>query len=148
MAMTDSNTDFQTFPPVPQVVTVAGTAVELTPIRLGELPRILAALRPLAAELSTELAAEPDWLDLLGRHGEAVLELLTLATRRDRAWIEGLALDEAVTLACAVFEVNADFFVRQVAPSIARSGERLAPILSAGTMPSPGSSPAVTAPPR
>ncbi len=146
--MTDSNTDFQTFPPVPLVVTVAGTALELTPIRLGELPRILAALRPLAAELSTELAAEPDWLDLLGRHGEAVLELLALATRRDRAWIEGLALDEAVTLACAVFEVNADFFVRQVAPSIAQVGERLAPILSAGTMPSPGSSPPATAMPR
>ncbi|RPE76862.1 hypothetical protein EDC50_2113 [Vulcaniibacterium tengchongense] len=142
--MTDSNTDFQTFPPVPQVVTVAGTALELTPIRLGELPRILAAVRPIAADLS----AEPDWLALLARHGEAVLELLALATRRDRAWIEGLALDEAVTLAAAVFEVNADFFVRQVAPSIARSGERLAPILPAGTMPSPGSSPAVTAPPR
>ena len=142
--MTDSNTDFQTFPPVPKVVTVAGTAVELTPIRLGELPRILAVVRPLAADLS----AEPDWLDLLARHGEAVLELLTLATRRDRAWIEGLALDEAVTLACAVFEVNADFFVRRVAPSIAQVGERLAPILSAGTTPSPGSSPPATATPR
>lgn len=142
--MTDSNTDFQTFPPVPQVVTVAGTALELTPIRLGELPRILAAVRPIAADLSTE----PDWLDLLGRHGEAVLELLALATRRDRAWIEGLALDEAVTLAAAVFEVNADFFVRRVAPSIAQVGERLAPILSAGTMPSPGSSPPATATPR
>lgn len=146
--MTDSNTDFQTFPPVPQVVTVAGTAVELTPIRLGELPRLLAAVRPIAADLSADLSAEPDWLDLLARHGEAVLELLALATRRDRAWIEGLALDEAVTLAAAVFEVNADFFVRRVAPSIARSGERLAPILSAGTTPSPGSSPPATATPR
>jgi hypothetical protein len=144
MAMTDSNTDFQTFPPVPQVVTVAGTALELTPIRLGELPRILAAVRPIAADLSTE----PDWLALLARHGEAVLELLALATRRDRAWIEGLALDEAVTLACAVFEVNADFFVRRVTPSIAQAGERLAPILSAGTTPSPGSSPPATATPR
>lgn len=142
--MTDSNTDFQTFPPVPQVVTVAGTALELTPIRLGELPRILAAVRPIAADLSTE----PDWLALLARHGEAVLELLALATRRDRAWIEGLALDEAVTLACAVFEVNADFFVRRVTPSIAQAGERLAPILSAGTTPSPGSSPPATATPR
>ncbi|GIX24903.1 MAG: hypothetical protein KatS3mg122_2134 [Caldimonas sp.] len=141
-------TDFETFPPVPKVVTVAGTAVELTPIRLGELPRLLAAVRPIAADFSADLSAEPDWLDLLARHGEAVLELLTLATRRDRAWIEGLALDEAVTLACAVFEVNADFFVRRVAPSIAQAGERLAPILSAGTMPSPGSSPPATATPR
>lgn len=142
--MTHTRTDFQTFPPVPQVVTVAGAAVELTPIRLGELPRILAVVRPIAADLS----AEPDWLALLAAHGDAVLELLALATRCERAWIEGLALDEAVTLASAVFEVNADFFVRRVAPSIARSGERLAPILSAGTMPSPGSSPPATATPR
>ena len=137
-------TDFETFPPSPKVVTVAGTAVELTPIRLGELPRLLAAVQPIAADLSTK----PDWLALLARHGETVLELLALATRRDRAWIEGLALDEAVTLACAVFEVNADFFVRRVTPSIAQAGERLAPILSAGTMPSPGSSPPATATPR
>ena len=77
-----------------------------------------------------------------------MLELLALATRRDRAWIEGLALDEAVTLAAAVSEVNADFFVRRVAPSIAQAGERLALSLSAGTMPSPGSSPPATATPR
>jgi hypothetical protein len=145
-------TDFETFPPVPQVVTVAGVAVELTPIRLGELPRILAAVRPIAADLSADLSAQPDWLALLARHGEAVLELLTLATRRDRAWIEALALDEAVTLAAAVFEVNADFFVRRVAPSIASAGERLAPILQdgkeVGTMPSPDSSPPATATPR
>lgn len=131
--MTDSNTDFQTFPPVPRVVTVAGTALELTPIRLGELPRLLAAVRPIAADLSVE----PDWLDLLARHGEAVLELLAITTRRERAWIEGLALDEAVTLATAVFEVNADFFVRRVAPAIQGEAQRLAPILSAGTTPSP-----------
>jgi len=124
--------DFQTFPPVPQVVTVAGTALELTPIRLGELPRILAAVRPIAADLS----AEPDWLALLARHGEAVLELLALATRRDRAWIEGLALDEAVTLAAAVFEVNADFFVRRIAPKVGDLAQRLNGRL-AGLTPSP-----------
>jgi hypothetical protein len=144
--------DFETFPPVPQVVTVAGVAVELTPIRLGELPRILAAVRPIAADCSADLSAQPDWLVLLARHGEAMLELLALATRRDRAWIEALALDEAVTLAAAVFEVNADFFVQRVAPSIASAGERLAPILQhgkeLGTMPSPDSSPPATATPR
>ena len=135
---------FKTFPPEPVVVTLSGTALELTPIRLGELPRLLAVVRPLAEEITSD----PDWMALLGRHGDAVLDLLAITTRRERAWINDLSLEDAVQLAAAVFEVNADFFVRRVAPSIARSGERLAPILSAGTMPSPGSSPAVTAPPR
>ena len=132
--MTHTSPDFQTFPPVPKVVTVAGTAVELTPIRLGELPRLLAAVRPLAADLS----AEPDWFDLLARHGEAVLELLAITTRRERAWINDLSLDDAVQLAAAVFEVNADFFVGRVVPGIQRSAEKLAPLLrSLGTSPSP-----------
>ena len=134
--MTQTSTDFQTFPPVPKVVTVAGTTVDLTPIRLGELPRLLAAVRSLAADLS----AEPDWFDLLARHGEAMLDLLALTTRRDRSWVNDLSLDEAVTLAAAVFEVNADFFVGQVVPAIQGAAQRLAPTLGqmrAGTAPSP-----------
>ena len=131
--MTHTSTDFQTFPPAPKVVTVADTAIELTPIRLGELPRLLATVRPIAADLS----AEPDWFDLLARHGEAVLELLAITTRRERAWVNDLSLEDAVQLAAAVFEVNADFFVRRVAPAIQGAAQRLAPILSAGTTPSP-----------
>ncbi|MFZ5537978.1 MAG: DUF6631 family protein [Pseudomonadota bacterium] len=138
--MTHTSTDFQTFPPVPKVVTVAGSAVELTPIRLGELPRLLAVVRPISADLSADLSAEPDWFDLLARHGEAMLDLLALTTRRERAWVNGLSLDEAVTLAAAVFEVNADFFVGQLAPAIQGAAQRLAPTLGqmqAGTAPSP-----------
>ena len=135
---------FKTFPTSPVVVTLSGTALELTPIRLGELPRLLAVVRPLAEEITSD----PDWMALLGRHGDAVLDLLAITTRRERAWINDLSLKDAVQLAAAVFEVNADFFVRQVAPSIAQVGERLAPLLSAGTMPSPGSSPPATVMPR
>lgn len=140
--MSETNGDFQTFPPAPRVVTVAGVAVELTPIRLGELPRLLTVARPLAEAFSRD----PDWMALLERHGEAVLDLLALATRRERAWINDLSLDDTVQLAAAVFEVNADFFVRRVAPAVQAAADRLQPILSsAGTRPSPGSSPAATA---
>ncbi|AUM01563.1 hypothetical protein B4966_10640 [Rhodocyclaceae bacterium] len=126
--------DFQTFPPVPQVVTVAGVAIELTPIRLGELPRLLAIVQPLAEDLT----GDPDWMALLGRHGEAVLDLLVITTRRERAWINDLPLDDAVQLAAAVFEVNADFFVAHVVPAIQGAAQRLGPTLrTLGTSPSP-----------
>jgi hypothetical protein len=79
---------------------------------------------------------------LLGRHGDAVLDLLAITTRRERAWINDLQLADAVQLAAAVFEVNADFFVAHVVPSIQGAAQRLAPTLrslttSAGTLPSP-----------
>jgi len=91
---------FKTFPPEPVVVTLSGTALELTPIRLGELPRLLAVVRPLAEEITSD----PDWMALLGRHGDAVLDLLAITTRRERAWINDLSLEDAVLLAAAVFE--------------------------------------------
>ena len=127
---------FKTFPPEPVVVTLSGIALELTPIRLGELPRLLAVVRPLAEEISND----PDWMALLGRHGDVVLDLLAITTRRERAWINDLSLEDAVRLAAAVFEVNADFFVGQVAPAIQGAAQRLAPTLGqmrAGTAPSP-----------
>jgi hypothetical protein len=136
--MGDAMNDFNTFSPEPMVVTLSGTALELTPIRLGELPRLLAVVRPLAEELSSD----PDWLALLGRHGDAVLELLAITTRRERAWINDLSLEDAVQLASAAFEVNADFFVARIAPAIQGAAQRLTPTLRAltssdGTLPSP-----------
>ena len=115
--------DFNTFPPEPVVVTLSGTALELTPIRLGELPRLLAVVRPLAEEVTSD----PDWMALLGRHSDAVLDLLAITTRRERAWINDLSLEDAVQLAAAVFEVNADFFVAHVVPAIQDVVEDLQP---------------------
>jgi hypothetical protein len=130
--------DFKTFPATPIALDFADTTVELSPLRLGELPRFLAIVRPFAESLT----AEPDWADLLARHGEAVLELLALTTRRERVWIDGLSLDDAVRLSAAVFEVNADFFVAHVVPAVQVAARRLEPTLralpgTAGTTPSP-----------
>lgn len=130
--------DFKTFQTAPVVVVLSDTALELTPIRLGELPRILAALRPLAGEL----VADPDWGALLARHGDAVIDMLSIAARRDRAWVNDLSLDDAVKLAAAVFEVNADFFIARVVPAIQAAARKIDPMLgtlasSAGTPPSP-----------
>ena len=130
--------DFKTFPPAPVVVTLSGIALELTPIRLGELPRLLAVAHPLAEEITSD----PDWMAMLGRHGDTVLDLLAITTRRERAWINDLSLEDAVQLAAAVFEVNADFFVAHVVPAIQSAALRLAPMLrsltnSGGTLPSP-----------
>jgi hypothetical protein len=133
---------FKTFPPVPVVVTLSGTTLELTPIRLGELPRLLAVVRPLVAEIGNE----PDWMALLVTHGDAVLDLLAITSRRERVWINDLSLQEAVQLAATVFEVNVDFFVAHVVPSIQGAAQQLAPTLRmlsnsggnlAGMVPSP-----------
>jgi hypothetical protein len=82
-------------------------------------------VRPLADDLT----GDPDWIALLGRHGDSVLDLLAITTRRERAWVNDLSLEDAVLLAAAVFEVNADFFVAHVVPAIQGAAQRLAPTL-------------------
>ena len=124
------------FAPAPTQVTLGdGTLFELGPVRLGELPRLLACARP----LQDDLTPQPDWLALLLKHSDAVLQMLSICSRRPREWVDGLALDDAVLLCTAVFEVNADFFVARVAPAVQGAAQRLGPMLhqisTAGTPP-------------
>lgn len=126
--------DSPALPPVPVTLVVADEALELTPLKVGELPAFTRAIRPFAERLGTE----PDWLALLAEHGEAVLAALAVASRRPRTWIDGLDLDEAIRLAEALLEVNADFFVRRVSPQIARAAASLEARIrqTAGAVPS------------
>lgn len=43
--------DFATFPPQPQSLEIAGDTLALTPIRVGEVPALLAAIKPIAPHL-------------------------------------------------------------------------------------------------
>lgn len=112
---------FAALPPVATFVLVGGERIELTPIKVGEVPAFARAVRPVAACL----AVSPDWLALLAEHGEAVIEAITIASRRPAEWVTGLDLDEAVRLAEAVFEVNADFFIRRLLPSLTETATRI-----------------------
>lgn len=126
--------DFPALPPLPVSLLIAGDTLELTPLKVGELPAFTRAIRPFAERLG----ADPDWFALLAEHGEAVLDALAIASRRPRAWVEGLDVDEAIRLAEALLEVNADFFVRRVSPEIARVAASLDARIrqTAGAMPS------------
>lgn len=127
-----TSSDLDLLVPQAQTLELAGQHLSISPLVLGELPAMLKAVRPFAEQL----AGEPDWLALLCEHGDALLAALALASRQPRDWVAALALDEAITLTTAVFEVNADFFVRRVAPKVGDLAQRLNGQL-AGSMPSP-----------
>jgi hypothetical protein len=130
--MTMSASDLDVLVPQPQVVDLAGQRLAISPLVLGELPAMLKAVQPFAQRL----ADEPDWLALLSDHGDALLTALAIASRQPREWVDALALDDAITLAATVFEVNADFFVRRIAPKVGDLAQRLNSRL-AGLTPSP-----------
>ena len=126
---------FAALPPVPVTLVIGGERLELTPLKVGDVPAFARAVQPLAASLS----ASPDWLALLAEHGEAVIDAVAIASRRPPEWVTNLALDDAVRLAEAVFEVNADFFIQRVLPSLTEAATRVSQSLGArisGAMPS------------
>ena len=125
---------FAALPPVPVMLVIGGESLELTPLKVGDVPAFARAVQPAAASLS----ASPDWLALLALHGEAVIEAVAIASRRPPEWVSGLALDDAVRLAEAVFEVNADFFIQRVLPSLTEAAARVSQTLGAGV---PGAMP-------
>ena len=125
---------FAALPPVPASVEIAGERIDLTPLKVGEVPAFARAVQPIAAGLS----ASPDWLALLAEHGEAVIATIAIATRRPVVWVAGLDLDEAVRLAEAVFGVNADFFIRRLLPSVTQAAARIGQTLES---PTPGVTP-------
>jgi hypothetical protein len=134
--------DFTALPPVPESIVIAGEPLDLTPLRIGELPAFTRAIKPFAEKL----AGEVDWASLIADHGEAVLQALAVAVRRPCSWVEGLALNEAIQLADALLTVNADFFVRAVVPACTAMAEHLA-LRMAGLGLSSGSSEPDTATP-
>jgi hypothetical protein len=144
-SVSPAQSEFAALPPLPVSIEIGGKALDLTPLRVGELPAFVRAIRPFAEQLTTAV----DWIGIFADHGEALLEALALASRCPRLWIEGLSLDEAIRLAEALLEVNADFFIRRVSPEIDRVARRLAARTHAtvGAMPSNGSSPPATATP-
>jgi len=128
------NDTFAVLPPMPVFVEIAGERIDLTPLKVGEVPAFARAVQPIAASLS----ASPDWLALLADHGEAVIEAIAIASRRPRDWLASLDLDEAVRLAESVFEVNADFFIRRLLPSVTQAAVRIGQTLES---PTPGATP-------
>ncbi len=93
---------------------INGENIEISPLYLGEFPLMFKAIKPFV----DKIGVNPDWISLMVDHGEDLLEALSIASRRPREWINNLELDNAMMLASLIFEVNADFFIQRVVPSI------------------------------
>ena len=133
---------FAALPPVPESLVIAGETLDITPLKVGELQVFARAVRPLAGRLGPD----PDWLRLLSDDGESVILALAIACRRPPEWVAGLALDDAIRLAEAVFGANADFFIRRVLPAITQLSTRIG-LTTPGATSSPASSEPATATP-
>jgi len=120
-SMASDGQAFAALPPEPLILSLGGDHLEITPLRIGELPAFARAVKPIAAHLTLQ----PDWMLILSEDGEALILAMALACRRQPEWLAALSLDEAIQVAEAIFEVNADFFIQRVVPQLQRVSQRL-----------------------
>jgi hypothetical protein len=118
--------------PQPEPLTVGGKELQLLAVSVGQLPKLARALRPVAKRLAElrpvgksigapELAAM-----LIDECGDHVLEAIAVASSQHRAWVDGLNLAELIVLAEKLMEVNVDFFVRYVIPTLEKLAGEMA----------------------
>jgi hypothetical protein len=118
----------------PQVeITAGGQTYTITPIKLGQLPRVIRAISPVLGSIDRTLPPEAAVKKILLTHPEVVLRVLEAATPLHGDAVEALALDEAAALIGAVVQCNVDFFEKAVAPALAR----LTADIEAAKQPSP-----------
>ena len=104
--------------PIPLKVDVAGERLCILPIKTRELPGMMKAIAPILGEIQGG-----DILGALSANADSLVAAVAIGSRKDRAWVDDLDLDDLVALAGAVLEVNADFFVHRVLPGLTKAME-------------------------
>ncbi len=104
--------DLDIIEPEQRTVTFGGTEIPVRPLRVGQIPGVTRALRGVA------IGEDIDIMALIAEHGDAVIDAMAIATGMKRAEIEEGDPAEFIELARAVIEVNADFFIARLGPTI------------------------------
>lgn len=99
--------------PEPLVVDFAGEKVEILPVKVGKLPKLLRVVGPILNHISQGNIALAIIYDF-----EAVIETLSILSGVDKQLIDSAELDETMVLAEACISVNSDFFTHKVAPKL------------------------------
>lgn len=106
-----------------------GRAITVRPVTMGQLPKFIAATKPLLAAFGTvpKEAGELAMFAALAEHGEAVNQALAIVTPLTLAEIEGLGPDDGLALVLGVFRVNRDLFQRRLLPMLVQALAPAAP---------------------
>lgn len=120
--------DLERIAPTPRKITVAGETIEVSPLRVRDLPAFLRDCEPLVAAI-----AAGDLRSALMHHADALITVTAIGAGVDRAWLEEQTPDVLIDLAAQVVEANVDFFVRSILPRIQDAALRVTAAIDGGT---------------
>lgn len=106
-----------------------GSALEIRPLKVRQIQpfaRAVSAVLPAVRVVGGQL----DLLPLVTEHGQDIAQAVAVAVEKAPDWVGALDADTFVRLAGAVLEVNADFFVRRLVPTLTQQTQTLAATLA------------------
>ena len=110
-------------------IAIAERSVDVSPLRVGEIPGFLRVVEPALRDLATgDVTAA--WIT----HADAIIAATALGARVERDWLDAQTADALIKLATAVIEVNVDFFAQRMLPLVTDAAARLTALTPSGGM--------------
>lgn len=105
-------------------IIVAGETLQITPIKLGQLPKALSLMMKIGGLVQTTSSVE-DLAPVIAYGGEELITLIAESIKKPRSWVEDLYPDDSAELIAAFLEVNKSFFVEKVLPKFPGLAQKL-----------------------
>lgn len=131
--------------PANPTITVGAEQVTIKNLKVGKLTQVVAAIQPFAHLLpkpGNNPTSHPiDYFELVINHTDSVIDFTALILDKDPEWVKDLDVDQLVDILSAIVEVNLDFFIQKVLPSVSRAMVKLGSGFSAKARALSGQSP-------
>jgi hypothetical protein len=124
--MSESTSDIDVMLPRELSIVVAGELVVLEKVRMRQVTQLVSLMAPMAY-LFTDLGSirNFDVKSFALNHPQEAISIVSILVKKPQDWVLDLDPEEFIRLGLAVVEVNLDFFIQKVTPSILREMERL-----------------------
>lgn len=106
----------------PETITIAGVTLTLQPLVMRDLAGFQRAIKPIVAALKG--VDMKDGLNFALMQGalldnlESTMDAVEIMSKADREWLEGLAIDDFITLTAHTLRINAGFFIARILPTL------------------------------
>ena len=124
--------ELQIITPPETTVMFMGEEVKVTPVRMGNLQDFTTAVRPIAGDLMEAFNGSGDMITTIELHTDRMILAVHFGTGVPVEKLKAAMPDEFLALTAAVVEINMDFFVRRLLPSIKTTLDAMKSRLKAG----------------
>lgn len=95
-------------------ININGENLVISTIKMRDIKPFLENINPILIDLKAE---NVDYLTIVTNHYSNIVNVVSIAARKDVEWVESLDLNDVVKLIMAIVETNSDFFVNRILPA-------------------------------